>query len=74
MPTVVLKNDYEDIDRLLRRFKKAVEKDNTLKDYRKHEFYTKPSVKRKQEKIAAIKRHKKELEKQNELRLKRKRY
>lgn len=40
----------------MRRFKKSVEKANTLQDARKHEFYEKPTTKRKREKAAAKKR------------------
>ena len=40
----------------MRRFKKAVEKAGTMNDYRKHEFYEKPSAIRKRERAAAKKR------------------
>jgi small subunit ribosomal protein S21 len=46
----------ESIDSLLRRFKKAVEKSGILSDLKKHEFFEKPSVKRKKKQIAARKR------------------
>lgn len=46
----------EHIDSLLKRFKKAVESSGLLSDYRKHERYEKPSVKRKRKQIAARKR------------------
>ena len=46
----------ETVDSLLRRFKKAVEKSGILADFRKQEFYEKPSVKRKKKQIAARKR------------------
>ena len=43
--TVVRKN--ESLDDALRRFKRSVSKTGTLQEYRKREFYEKPSVKRK---------------------------
>jgi small subunit ribosomal protein S21 len=46
----------ESIDNLLKRFKKAVENSGLLADYRKHERYEKPSVKRKRKQAAARKR------------------
>jgi len=41
---------------MLRRFSKAVDKANTLRDLQKYEFYEKPSQQRKREKAAAVKR------------------
>lgn len=46
----------ESIDNLLKRFKKVVERSGILSDYKKHERYEKPSVKRKRKQAAAIKR------------------
>ena len=43
--TVVRKN--ESLDDALRRFKRTVSKSGTLQEYRKREFYEKPSVKKK---------------------------
>ena len=43
--TVVRKN--ESLDDALRRFKRGVSKDGTLQEYRKREYYIKPSVQRK---------------------------
>ena len=62
MAKVKLKHPNESFDSLLRRFKKAVDKDDIIKDFRKHEFYEKPSVKRKRAKAAAIKRAEKRRE------------
>lgn len=61
MPRAVRRYDGEHFESILRRFKRAVEKDNTMADYRKHEFYVKPSVKRKLAKEAARKRHLRDL-------------
>lgn len=55
--TVVKKN--ESLDDALRRFKRSVSKSGTLAEYRKREFYEKPSVKRKLKSEAARKRGKK---------------
>ncbi len=55
--TVVRKN--ESLDDALRRFKRTVSKSGTLQEYRKREFYEKPSVKRKLKSEAARKRNKK---------------
>jgi len=52
--TVVRKN--ESLDDALRRFKRSVSKTCTLQEYRKREFYEKPSVKRKKKSEAARKR------------------
>ena len=41
---IVRKN--ESLDDALRRFKRGVSKDGTLQEYRKREFYVKPSVAR----------------------------
>ena len=54
--TVVRKN--ESLDDALRRFKRSVSKSGTLQEYRKREFYEKPSVKRKLKSEAARKRKK----------------
>ncbi|BDR58633.1 30S ribosomal protein S21 [Xylocopilactobacillus apicola] len=55
--TIVRKN--ESLDDALKRFKRAVSKSGTLQEYRKREFYEKPSVKRKLKSEAARKRKKK---------------
>lgn len=55
--TIVHEN--ESLDDALRRFKRSVSKSGTLQEYRKREFYEKPSVKRKLKSEAARKRNKK---------------
>ena len=52
--TIVHEN--ESIDDDLRRFKRSVSRSGTLQEYRKREFYEKPSVKRKLKSEAARKR------------------
>ena len=44
------------IDDALRRFKRSVSRSGTLQEYRKREFYEKPSVQRKLKSAAARKR------------------
>ena len=46
----------ESIDSALRRFKRSCQKNGVLAEYRKHEHYEKPSVKRKKKSEAARKR------------------
>lgn len=55
MPKVT-SHSNEPFEKTLRRFKKAVDKSNILKDTRKYEFYEKPSSIRKRNKAIAIKR------------------
>ena len=52
--TIVHEN--ESIDDVLRRFKRSVSRSGTLQEYRKREFYEKPSVRRKLKSEAARKR------------------
>lgn len=49
---IVVRKD-ETLDDALRRFKRTVSKSGTLKEYRKREYYEKPSVKRKLKSEAA---------------------
>ena len=60
MPSVTPKNIYENIEQLLRRFKRTVENANVINDYRKKEFYEKPTTERKRKKAAAKKRYQKQ--------------
>lgn len=61
MARVTKRNNYEHFDKMLNRFKKAVENDNVLRTYYKNTFYEKPSTVRKKAKSLAIKRHLKQL-------------
>lgn len=47
----------ESLDSLIRRFKRKIEKDGTLEDMRKHEFYKSPSIKKREKHEAALKRN-----------------
>ncbi len=52
----VIAREGEDLDSLIRRFKKAVEKAGILEDVKKHEYFLKKSLRRKQKsKLARIK-------------------
>lgn len=55
MPGVTAKG-REPFEKLMRRFKRAVEKDDILNELRKREFYEKPTAARKRAKAAARKR------------------
>lgn len=59
MPKVSLKHPKESFESLFRRFRKAVDMAETLKDARKKEYYEKPSERRKRAKAAARTRWKK---------------
>lgn len=52
---VVYSDDNEPIEKLLRRFKKECQKTGILTEYRRREYYEKPSVKKKR-KIEAARR------------------
>lgn len=60
MPSVRVREN-EPFDVALRRFKRACEKAGVLTDVRKHEYYEKPSQRRKRKRAAAIKRQLKRL-------------
>ena len=55
MPIITVK-DNEYFDFALRRFKRSCEKAGILNEYRKREFYEKPTQERKRKKAAAVKR------------------
>lgn len=55
MPKVTGRQN-EPFERILRRFKRTVDDAGYLDDARKHDFFEKPSSKRKRAKAAAVKR------------------
>ena len=59
--TQVIARPNESFESMLRRFKRTVEREGVLADLRKHEYYEKPSVKRKRKSAAARKRAKKDI-------------
>lgn len=58
MPSIRVK-DNENFEVSLRRFKRLCEKASILSDLRRHEFYEKPTWKRKRKKASAVKRYQK---------------
>ncbi len=48
--------DNEPVDRLLKQFKKQVEKAGIMSELKKRQHYEKPSIRRKRKEIAAKKR------------------
>ena len=52
----VIAKKNESFEKLMRRFKRAVEKDDLVNELRKREFYEKPTSKRKRARAAAVKR------------------
>ena len=57
--TMVVVGKDESVDSALKRFKRKCQKDGIIGDFRKHEAYEKPSVKRKLKSEAARKRNRK---------------
>lgn len=72
MPIVRLK-DNENPDVALRKFKRACEKAGILSELRKREYYEKPTAERKRKFAAAVKRLAKKLQKENLVRVHRRR-
>ncbi len=62
MPGIKVR-DGEPIEKILRIFKKQVEKAGVIADVKKHNHYEKPSIKKKKKAIAARKRRLKQLRK-----------
>lgn len=60
MPSIRVKEN-ENFEISLRRFKRLCEKASILSDLRRHEFYEKPTWKRKRKKASAVKRYQKKL-------------
>ncbi len=58
MPSIRVKEN-ENFEVSLRRFKRLCEKASILADLRRHEFYEKPTWKRKRKKASAVKRYQK---------------
>ena len=57
--TKVKVNDNEELDHALRRFKKECQKSGIISEIRRHEYYEKPSVRRKKKLLAAQRKQKK---------------
>jgi small subunit ribosomal protein S21 len=52
----IILQESENIDRAIRRFKKKYERSGILKEVKKRAYFTKPSVKKRMEKIKAVRR------------------
>jgi small subunit ribosomal protein S21 len=59
MPSIRVKDENFEVS--LRRFKRLTEKAGVLSDLRRHEFYEKPTWKRKRKKASAVKRFQKKI-------------
>lgn len=68
MPSAKRRFKEERFESIMKRFKRAVEKDNTIQEYRRREFFEKPSITRKKAKAAARKRHLRTLEESEDIR------
>lgn len=66
MPSAKLKHEKEHFESLMRRFKRAVDKDGTIQEVRNREHYEKPSVTRKRANAAARKRAQRRLQEERE--------
>lgn len=60
MPSIRIK-DGENFEVFLRRFKRLCEKASILSDLRRHEYFEKPTWKRKRKKASAVKRFQKKI-------------
>lgn len=67
MPSVRVK-ETEPFDVALRRFKRSCEKAGILSEFRRREFYEKPTWERKRKKAAAVKRYLKKVMRDGQVR------
>ena len=61
----VIVQDTESLDKALKRFKKKYEKAGILKEFRRRQFYSKPSVEKKMLKERAIRKTKRIIDEEN---------
>ncbi|MDD5361531.1 MAG: 30S ribosomal protein S21 [Ignavibacteria bacterium] len=61
----VVVQDNESIDKALKRFKKKYEKAGVLKEFRRRQFFVKPSVDKKMNKERAIRKSKRIIAEEN---------
>ena len=61
----VIIQDTESLDKALKRFKKKYEKAGILKEFRRRQFFVKPSVEKKMNKERAIRKSKRIVEEVN---------
>ena len=62
MPSVTKKHPKESFESMFRRFKRACDEADIVKELRAREFYEKPSQKNKRKRAAAVKRTQREQE------------
>ena len=61
----VIVQDTESLDKALKRFKKKYEKAGILKEFRRRQFFVKPSVDKKMDKERSIRKTKRIAEEEN---------
>lgn len=61
----VLIQDNESVDKALKRFKKKYEKSGILKEFRRRQYFVKPSVEKKMLKERAIRKNKRIMDEEN---------
>ncbi len=61
----VVVQDNESLDKALKRFKKKYEKAGVLKEFRRRQFFVKPSVDKKMEKERAVRKAKRIIAEEN---------
>ena len=64
MIKVVIQNG-ESVDKALKRFKKKYEKSGVLKEFRRRQYFVKPSVERKMLKERAVRKNKRIMDEEN---------
>lgn len=62
MPKVSLLHERESFDSLFKRWKRSVDRNRTLQELRKREYFEKPSLKRKRLKAIAKKRAERQMQ------------
>lgn len=61
----IVLQENEPIDRAIRRFKKKYERAGVLKEFKKRAYFTKPSTKKRMQKVKAIRRAQRTLEEES---------
>ena len=61
----VVVQDGESIDKALKRFKKKYEKSGVLKEFRRRQFFVKPSVEKKMDKDRAVRKTRRIIDEEN---------
>lgn len=61
----VVIQDGESVDKALKRFKKKYEKSGVLKEFRRRQYFVKPSVEKKMLKERAVRKNKRIMDEEN---------